>query len=542
LRLVSIAGFVLAAGIATAAAEAAMQSPKLDHAEVDWQAVATELATLGPFTTTGLAELTVQPLDHLNRATADFFTNVAASAAPVLLPFDTPAFLRDREAGVPNRTINDYLPGFKMSPFFVAGPSGYDTVLHAYARDLPGLGLTFSDRIDIHISGSTTLYQIGEPAGMINWPARELKADIPDIRRVYLENYARYTFTRYGTLYVVAILCFDGGSRYRQVSCRDADKIATRFIRALHLVGGAPQPASAPPEAIQRPMERSTVFTYRPAGQIIPGTGYKGHGGRADPTVYAEIRFPLADAPAFANSQSFMNWGDCDHTGRSSLGMRGRVAAYRCRVGGPTLINDESAAANFSYPWRDNFCEHRHFYVGQCPGGSGHQGQDIRPGWCKQRIEGANRCEPYLHDVVAVRDGTVLRAPNQQAFFLVVNEPSEHIRFRYLHMFPKQLDESGIISGRAVREGEIVGKVGNFDRRERATTYHLHFEMQVFSHYGWVFANPFMTLVAGYERLIRGRGEEIGEDAPTGTVPRIQDLPASTASSVQQDTETSPDQ
>jgi hypothetical protein len=180
-------------------------------------------------------------------------------------------------------------------------------------------------------------------------------------------------------------------------------------------------------------------------------------------------------------------------------------------VSGQTLISDESATANYSYPWRDNFCEHRNFYVGQCPGGLGHQGQDIRPASCKQRIHGANRCEPYLHDVVAVRDGVVLRAPRQEALYIVVNAPNERIRVRYLHMLPRQFDADGMLSGRVVREGEVIGKVGNFFRRERATTYHLHFDLQVPTKYGWVFVNPYMTLVASYERLIQARGQEIKE-------------------------------
>ena len=33
--------------------------------------------------------------------------------------------------------------------------------------------------------------------------------------------------------------------------------------------------------------------------------------------------------------------------------------------------------------------------------------------------------------------------------------------------------------------------------------------------YGWVFVSPYMTLVAAYERLIRGRGLELREDTPT---------------------------
>jgi hypothetical protein len=242
----------------------------------------------------------------------------------------------------------------------------------------------------------------------------------------------------------------------------------------------------------------------------------------------------MADAPAFANSQSFMNWGDCDGTGKYAAGSRDGVAAYRCRVGGETLVADEGAAENYSYPWRDNFCETRDFSVGQCPGGFGHQGQDIRPANCK-RAPGATRCEPYLHDAVAVRDGMVLRAVNQQSIYIIVNAPNERIRFRYLHMLPRQLDADGYVSGRLVREGEVIGKVGNFYKHERGTSYHLHFDVQVPTKYGWVFVNPYMTLVAAYERLIRGRGQEIkqeikpeagpetkvppGEEVPTASVP-----------------------
>jgi hypothetical protein len=218
-----------------------------------------------------------------------------------------------------------------------------------------------------------------------------------------------------------------------------------------------------------------------------------------------------------------MNWGDCDATGRSGAGFLDGVKAYRCRVNGQMLVLDESAADNYSYPWRDNFCEHRYFYVGQCPGGLGHQGQDIRPASCKQRIQGANRCEPYQHDVVAVRDGAVLRSSSQEALYIVANAPNERVRFRYLHMLPKQFNANGLVSGRLVHEGEVIGKVGNFFRRERATTYHLHLDMQVPTKYGWVFVNPYMTLVAAYERLIRGRGQELRdeenrEDVPTASI------------------------
>jgi len=447
---------------------------------------------------------------------------------PVLLPFDAAAVLRDRAAdasgaanGGANAPAHNYLLGFSAVPFFYPGPAGYDAVVIARAQEMRELGIGFSDPIHIHISGSALVYDLDEPAGMIGWPVHGLD-DIPGVRRMYLESNVRYTFVRYGVPYVVAIECFDGGSRFRKPSCRDADKVAVRFLKSLHIAGGTPrtEPEAIAADTIDRPAASSTVFTYHRPGNLLPGTGFRRRSGVADYTVYSKIRFPIANAPAFANSQSFMNWGNCEATGRNGAGMRGRVAAYRCRVNSQrTLILDESAADNFSYPWRDNFCEHRFFFVGQCPGGLGHQGQDIRPATCKQRIEGANRCEPYQHDVVAVRDGAVLRAPRQETLYIVVNAQNERIRFRYLHMQPKQFDADGLVSGRLVHEGEVIGKVGNFFKRERGTTYHLHFDVQVPTKYGWVFVNPYMTLVAAYERLIRGRGQEISDDAPAASIP-----------------------
>src|SRR5499427_10373666 len=513
-----IAGLVLAVGIAAAAAQD-MKSPRIAPTHVDWDAVAVELDALDLPKPVVVPEL----MAKLNRATGERFANIAASPVPVLLPFDTAAFLRDRAAASDpstasaNAPADDYLFGFNAAPFFYPGPAGYDAVIAARAQEMPELGIRFSDTIYIHIGGSALIYELDEPRGLVGWPVHGLD-ELPGIRRMFLEHYVRYTFVRYGVPYVVAIECSDGRLRFRKMSCRDADKVAIRFLKALRIAGGTPQaqPEAVAADTIDRPAEQSTVFTYYSPGDILPGTGFRRKGGVADYTVYSKIRFPLADAPAFANSQSFMNWGNCEGTGRSGAGMRG---AYRCRVNGQILISDESAAENYSYPWRDNFCETRNFYVGQCPAGLGHQGQDIRPAFCKQRVPGANRCEPYLHDVVAVRDGAVLRAPNQEALYIVTNAANERIRFRYLHMLPRQFDADGMVSGRLVREGEVIGKVGNFFRRERATTYHLHFDMQVPTRYGWVFVNPYMTLVAAYERLIRGRGEEIREEETREGVP-----------------------
>jgi len=36
----------------------------------------------------------------------------------------------------------------------------------------------------------------------------------------------------------------------------------------------------------------------------------------------------------------------------------------------------------------------------------------------------------------------------------------------------------------------------------------------VFTRDGWIWVNPYTTLIASYERLIRSRGREIGTDPP----------------------------
>jgi hypothetical protein len=186
---------------------------------------------------------------------------------------------------------------------------------------------------------------------------------------------------------------------------------------------------------------------------------------------------------------------------------------------------DELAGGPTSYPWRDNFCEARGFGVGQCASGFGHQGQDIRPAACPPRGEGPDRCEPTQRAVVAVRDAVLIRSTKQQAATLQVNSRTEHIRFRYMHMNPAALDADGILNGRHVAEGERIGVVSNYLDRPNGTSRHLHFDVQVFTRDGWLWVNPYVTLISAYEHLVRGHGREIG--------PQI--APAAVATAMPQD-------
>jgi len=112
--------------------------------------------------------------------------------------------------------------------------------------------------------------------------------------------------------------------------------------------------------------------------------------------------------------------------------------------------------------------------------------------------------------VLAVRDGVVIRSTKQQAVTVQVNSGTEHVRFRYMHMNPAAMDADGLLNGRSLHEGEPIGVVSNYLDHPNGTTRHLHFDVQVFTRDGWIWVNPYMTLIAAYERLIGGRGREIG--------------------------------
>jgi murein DD-endopeptidase MepM/ murein hydrolase activator NlpD len=123
---------------------------------------------------------------------------------------------------------------------------------------------------------------------------------------------------------------------------------------------------------------------------------------------------------------------------------------------------------------------------------------------------------PNRYAVVAVRDGVIIRSPKQQSVTLLVNTRNEHVRFRYMHMNPAQLDKDGILNDRRVSEGEKIGLVSNYMDHPGGTTTHLHFDVQVFTRDGWLGVNPYVTLISAYERLLGGRGREIAPEVEAG--------------------------
>ncbi|ABD88358.1 peptidoglycan DD-metalloendopeptidase family protein [Rhodopseudomonas palustris] len=531
-KLIGVAWLTLGL-VATASPADEFRTVAVSAMRVDWRAAVEQLkAEIGAQPAIGAAFSFTQQrrfrssdprawpaLLQLNAATSRLFPGIARSPIPVLLPFDTAALLADRESGAPERlSAAHYQSGFRAAELVEAGAAGYDAVFvlpPGAGDDLPAR--LFAKPVEVQITGSLLTYDINDPQAGKGEPVKALAALYPDLRRTIREGHVRYAFTRFGVPYVVSIQCLDASPRAKRLGCREASPIAERFLKALRIVGGRPsRPRNyLPSQLAERPATPSPEFSYRPSGEIIEGSGYRGQPGHPDHTVYSQIRFPLERAPAYANSQSFLNWGDCFHRGRVPP-PSGKGASYRCKGSTKSLVFDEAAGENYAYPWQDNFCEARDFGVGQCASGFGHQGQDIRPSACDQRNAGAERCEPNKYKVLAVRDGVLLRQPKQQAATLLVNTGHEHVRFRYMHMSPPHMDQDGVRSGRRVDEGEPIGLVSNYQDHAGGTTAHLHFDVQVFTREGWLWVNPYVTLISAYERLLGQRGREI---APTPAVP-----------------------
>jgi hypothetical protein len=502
---------VTAALLIASPAAAEIQPPDITLTQVDWTAAAASIAYPGDGTP-------AEQFARLNAQTEKRFPGIAKSSVPVLLPIDIDAWRADDAANMPEAATSDqYFGPFHPSKFFLAGPAGYSATFLLNQGDGDFAVRYKKKAIQIEITGAGFTYNLDGPNHQEVFPAKDLETTFPGIKRILREAHVRYVFERFGVPYVVSIQCYDRRPSSKYLSCREADPIAIRFLSLLHTAGGAPRTLATPHLDLTEPAGK-TDFSYYAPGDLIPNTGWHKMPGRADYHVYAEMRFPIANAPAYVKSQSFMPWGDCyrsGHTGR--LGRKDGV--YSCKVNGIPLTFNESAAVNFNYPWRDNFCELRDFLVGQCPGGYGHQGEDIRPANCVFDNEGSDRCLPYQHTIAAVRDGLILRQPGNLAAYLVINTPNEFVRFRYLHMNPKFMDDDGLVSGRQVSQGEIIGKVATWGDFEHGTSYHLHFNMQVMTKVGWVWVNPYMSLVLAYERMIGGRGTELHEGDPVPPVP-----------------------
>lgn len=240
----------------------------------------------------------------------------------------------------------------------------------------------------------------------------------------------------------------------------------------------ASQPDPEPPEY---------TFSYFAPGALTPGSGT----GAPDQLVHAPgITFPIRTAPAYLQS---MVWG----------------------FGGGVGGGDECDSRNYTYPWRDNFCETRSSNRNSpfCPVGRIHQGQDIRvgtPSECEV-LRRTPENDRMLHEVVAVEDGVVYEIGTY-----TVKLRSGGQIYRYMHL---NMDALQVSAGDSVLQGDVLGYVSK-DFGGTPTTFHLHFEiLQNTEEHGWVHVPPYLSLVEAYERREGGPGELIDMAVATASAP-----------------------
>jgi hypothetical protein len=233
------------------------------------------------------------------------------------------------------------------------------------------------------------------------------------------------------------------------------------------------------------------IFTFEGAGKLKANSGT----GLVDNKNYVPgMRFPIEKAPAYLNSQVYGNGG--------SKGPAG---------------TDYCDKVNFSYPWRDNFCESRPGSKQEAPACPKkidiHQGQDIR----------AKTCLKNTWWAVAALAGKVSFDNPKGALSTLetVSPPNEAYKFRYLHMSDLPANRPKPF-GAAVNRGDQVGKVSKIHRsskcfklngvdqyRDECTSVHLHFEIFVAirgangQRTGWRRVSPYKALVDSYERLLK---------------------------------------
>lgn len=282
-----------------------------------------------------------------------------------------------------------------------------------------------------------------------------ISAEQPDVATqvTLAEQSALATTVRAGATYLASVECRS------QADTRCADgRFVTSLVDSVVFLGGAKgepqaQSGAAAPLPPAKPFDSN--FTYRPAGELVSGSGQ----GVASMVNRAPgMRFPIERPPAYLNSQV---WG--------VGGSHGAKGSWR-------------DGANYTYPWRDTFCESRSRATPICPAGKGHQGVDIRPvDWAKGK-----------YWVVAAEDGVI-----SDIGTYTVTLQAKGTRYRYLHM---QMSKLAVKVGLAVNRGDHLGLVSN-DFGDTSTTVHLHFEMlQNLSGKGWVHVPPYQSLVVAYEK------------------------------------------
>jgi hypothetical protein len=225
-------------------------------------------------------------------------------------------------------------------------------------------------------------------------------------------------------------------------------------------------------------------FAYYPPGDLDSHDANRGRKG--DRKVYLpNITFPLrlaADQHPHMNSQI---WGH----GGSGWDGKGEAGGSECDP-----VNYDPMLQ------RDTYCEIRTWAMPMCPGGTGHQGQDIRPPTCKDNS----------WEVVAVVDGIITQVTSNTTVRL---KGADGTDYWYLHMHPQSIT---VKVGQSVKQGDVLGHVSKYmDGDPNGTTMHLHFQVRqtirVDGKILSVYVPGYASLIAAY-RKAKGLDPGIGPD------------------------------
>ncbi|WP_139247956.1 M23 family metallopeptidase [Hyphomicrobium sp. CS1GBMeth3] len=223
-------------------------------------------------------------------------------------------------------------------------------------------------------------------------------------------------------------------------------------------------------------------FAYYPPGDLFERD--KGR-GREDRYVYMpNIIFPLKLSDGLFPHMNSQIWG----YGGGGYGGKGAAGG------------SENDPRNFDpLKQRDNYCEVRSWDMPLCPGGAGHQGQDIRPpSWKDNHWE-----------AVAVADGQIVNVTSNTTVQLKANDGTDYY---YLHMHPKSIT---VKTGAKVKQGQVLGKVSRYMGGKVATSLHLHLQVRQRVKVGdktlQVYVPTFTSLIAALRRE-KGVDPGIGSD------------------------------
>ncbi|MFY0612432.1 MAG: M23 family metallopeptidase [Hyphomicrobiaceae bacterium] len=453
-------------------------------------------------------------LARLGALTAPTIPNVNLAPVPVLAPIKqaTADDKRQRRHPAPVALARS-MEEFQL----VVGQSGYDAIMTIRPKQLHNLGIKAMSPVQLHLAGSTLRYANSHPGRIV--PG--FKGRFANLRKSIDDDQVTYTFQRYGVPYFINAACRSGPSWDRGPSCTEVEAIVRVVLKDLRLVGGAPASGREIGSIHQSKTTRRPApnhgprFFYYPPGHLMPGSSEASKGGAISRVEYGKsLRFPIRLAPVYANSQVFMHGGNC-------LGQRIALPSapdgrrrYRCQQTNKVLEDVEGHAENYSYPWRDTYCEVRGsgMPIG-CPLKRGHAGQDLRPAKCNVGSSSKSRCRGDIFDVVAVTDGWAWwkTGVHENHLRLNADDGTDKLYYMYLHMSPRALKAAGMQRGKLVRvkKGQVIGKIGNYWKtKPGGTTTHLHFEIRRGDDIGDPLA-PYWTLVRAYERLLGRKGTEI---------------------------------